>query len=200
MGNNRSLGNNRGSARAHNPGCCSSWLAAACRLPEPLWVRSSGKFCPDVTIMLLRGGTSIRRIGQAPPTTEHCRAPSTLSTGEGGEGWSGKIPCGGARARARWRVDGGFPEQAQPGRRDVPFKGHHLLRVANRVADNPSLVAADIITALVHLFQALVTSHAPHPNIPPRFHSSESNFQRSPQTLPPPSKHPARSLPRTEFA
>ena len=65
-------------------------------------------------------------------------------------------------------MDGGFPEQAQAGRRDVPFKGHHLPRVAIRVADNPSLGAADIITALVHLFQALVTSHAPHPNIPPR--------------------------------
>ena len=189
------MGNNRGSARADNPGCCSSWLAAASRLPSPLWVRSSGKFCPDVTIMLLRGGTSIRRIGQAPPTTEHCRA-ATLRV----QGWSGKIPCGGARARARWRVDGGFPEQAQPGRRDVPFKGHHLLRVANRVADNPSLGGADIITALVHLFQALVTSHAPHPNIPPSLHSSESNFQRSPQTLPPSSQHPARSVPRTQFA
>ena len=123
------------------------------QLPEdcpPLWGRSPGKFCPDDHYAPCQG-TSIRRIGQAPPTigeTEQCLTfglSSSLLQHRFSRVESPGGSPGVVHERTSWRVDGGFPEGKLAG---VALQG--LSRSPNRVADKRRLVVSGIITALLH--------------------------------------------------
>ena len=180
------------SARAHNPGGCDPAWAAACRLP-PLYSCSPGKFCPDDHYAPCQG-TSIRRIGQAPPTTGDQAVPyigALFNIGfhrvESGEGSPGVVhelaPAG------EWTED--FLRASWPSR--------GLSRSPNRVADKRRLVvvAGIIITALLHCRICSRTGSTGVPRPPPQHPTSvpfirkQPGFQPSPQTL----THHTRSLP-----
>ena len=152
------------------------------QLPEdcpPLYRRSPGKFCPDDHYAPCQG-TSIRRIGQAPPTTgDHQAVPyigalfnigfPRVESGEGSPGVVHELAPAGEWTedflRASWLA--------------LPFKGYLGVLIVLLISDVWSswLVLLLLLCCIVAsvLEQAAPGSHALHPNIPPPFHSSESN-------------------------